>query len=227
LRTIPLSASVVADGFNPRDEFDKAELERLTASVKEDGLLQPLLVAPPVDGEYRLVDGERRYRACIEAALVEVPVLVRATDEDTPGRDFALLANSLRVDLNPVEEAQAFKRLIDYGGLTRRGVAEKYKVTPKYVTERLRILEVPAELHPAIVDGSIPPSAVKAVGELAKVHPALPAIAAKRVADKPRHQWDEPTTWADFGEDPIGAVIGSYDDDAEDLPAGVFDCGTT
>jgi ParB family transcriptional regulator, chromosome partitioning protein len=159
-----LSATVVADGFNPRDEFDKAELERLTASVKQDGLLQPLLLAPPVDGEYRLVDGERRYRACIEAALIEVPVLVRATDEDTQGLDFALLANSLRVDLNPVEEAQAFKRLIDDGGLTRRGVAEKYMVTQKCVTERLRILEVPAELHPAIADGSV--ACASAVGWL-------------------------------------------------------------
>ena len=90
LRTVPLSQVVVREGFNPRDDVERAELDRLTDSVREHGLIQPLVVRAAEDG-YELVDGERRYRACARAAVTEVPVIVRETDADTDGLDVALV----------------------------------------------------------------------------------------------------------------------------------------
>ncbi len=80
LRTLPLSQVLVREGFNPRDDVERAELDRLTQSVREHGLIQPLVVRP-AEGGYELVDGERRYRACAQPAVTEVPV-VRETDAD-------------------------------------------------------------------------------------------------------------------------------------------------
>ena len=84
LRTVSLSQVVVREGFNPRDDVERAELDRLTESVREHGLIQPLVVRP-AEGGYELVDGERRYRACAQAAVTEVPVIVRDTDTTPQG----------------------------------------------------------------------------------------------------------------------------------------------
>jgi ParB/RepB/Spo0J family partition protein len=224
LHTIPLSSINVEEGFNPRESYDAKELTRLAESVRLHGVLQPIEVAPAENGEYRLIAGHRRYLAAGEAALIEVPALVRYdVDEEARGLDHAIIENVLRADLNPVEEARAYKRLMEEAGLTRRGVAERCSVSQKRVTERLAILDVPEALHPKIADGTIPASAVKPLGELAKVHPALPAIAYKRVSSEPVHQWDEPVTWSDFCDDPIDIVIGRYAEEAADLPPDVFD----
>ena len=224
LHTIPLSSINLEEGFNPRDAYDAKELAKLAESVRLHGVLQPIEVAPTEDGEYRLIAGHRRYLAAGEAALIEIPALVRYdVDDAARGLDHAIIENVLRADLNPVEEARAYRRLMDDAGLTRRGVAERCSVSQKRVTERLAILEVPDGLHPRIADGTIPPSAIKALGELAKIHPALPAIAYKRVSSEPVHQWDEATTWSDLCEDPIDVVIGRYAEEADDLPSDVFD----
>jgi ParB family chromosome partitioning protein len=79
------------------------------------------------DDGYELIDGERRYHACTQAAVTEVPVIVRDTDVDTDGLDVALVANVSRIDLDPLEQAHAMQRLID-SGLTRKGVAEKLSI---------------------------------------------------------------------------------------------------
>ena len=226
LHTIPLSSINIEEGFNPRESYDARELAKLADSVRQHGLLQPIEVAPAGSGEYRLIAGHRRYLACGEAALVEVPALVRYdVDEAARGLDHAIIENVLRADLNPVEEARAYRRLMDDAGLTRRGVAERCSVSQRRVTERLQILDVPEALHARIADGMIPASAVKALGELAKIHPELPSLAYKRVTAEPLHQWDEPTTWSDFCEDPIGVVIGRYAEEAAELPPGVYDVG--
>ncbi len=125
LRTVPLSAIVVREDFNPRKSFDEAAIERMAATIADVGLLQPLLVRPAeTAGEYELVDGERRYRAAFRAGLTAAPVLVRARDEDTGGLVEALAANFHGAGHTPVEEAKAFGRLLD-AGLTRHGICER------------------------------------------------------------------------------------------------------
>jgi ParB family transcriptional regulator, chromosome partitioning protein len=99
--TVPLSAIVVDEQFNPRSDAEQAEIGRLAKSIAEHGLIQPLVVCPQGDG-YRLIDGERRYRACGEAAVVEVAVIVRPPDAETGALDVALVANRERVDLTKI-----------------------------------------------------------------------------------------------------------------------------
>jgi ParB family transcriptional regulator, chromosome partitioning protein len=94
----------------------------------------------------------------------------------------------MREDLDPVEEAKAYQRLIDEQGLTRKGVAEQLGVAQRCVTDRLQVLELPAELHPKVASGEIPPGAIKPLATLAKLHPELPAIAAARVEAGPANQ---------------------------------------
>ena len=111
------------------------------------GVLQPVLVQPAEDeGEFELVDGERRYRAAFKVGLTEIPALVREREVDTGGLIGALTANFHRAAHTPVEEAHAFARLLE-AGLTRKGVSERLQVSRELVRERLEILELPEELH--------------------------------------------------------------------------------
>jgi len=178
--TVKLSEISVAEGFNPRSDAERAEIDRLARSVAEHGLIQPLVVCPDGDG-WRLIDGERRYRACGEAQVVEVAVIVRQADQDTEALDVALVANSERVDLTPVDEAKAFKRLLDRG-LTRKGIARRCGVSQRLVSERLALLALDEGLYPQIAAGTIPPGAIRTLVELSKTHPRLPGRAVAEIA---------------------------------------------
>ena len=230
LRTIALSAIAVREGFNPREMFDGRELDRLAASIARRGLLQPLVVVPGEDpGAYRLVAGERRYRACFAVGLTEVPVLVRAVgcDGDVEGALVdAVVENLHRSDHTPVEEATAFARLLE-AGLTRKGICEQLSVSRERVRERLQLLAVPSELHGAIDAGEIPLAAVTALVELASIHPGLPACAWRRVSEAPEQSWQRPIGWADVVADPIGAVTCRYGSDTPQLPEGVYEAGAS
>jgi len=219
LRTVSLSEIVVREGFNPRDGAERAELDRLTDSVREHGLIQPLVVRE-AGGAFELVDGERRYRACEQAGVTEVPVIVRDTDTDTDGLDVALVANMSRVDLDVVEEARAFKRLLD-SGLTRKGVAEKLSITQARVRERLVLLELDEGLLGNVADGTIPQAAVKALVEVGKIHEALPARAVAQVLEGEASDDDyyaEQWTWKDVAQSPLEVAIA----DEEKLPAALY-----
>ena len=218
LRTVPLSKITVCEGFNPREGAERAEIDRLTDSVREHGLIQPLVVRE-ADGGYELVDGERRYRACAQAAVTEVPVIVRETDADTDGLDVALVANMSRVDLDPVEEARAMRRLIE-SGLTRKGVAERLSIPQARVRERLQLLELPQELWPRIADGSIPLAVAKALDELAKIHPQLPARAVAEVLEGQQSEdpYGEQWTWRDVSQNALEVAVA----DEDELPAGIY-----
>ena len=218
LRTVPLSTISVREGFNPRDDVERAELDRLTDSVREHGLIQPLVVCE-ANGGYELVDGERRYRACVKAAVTEVPVVVRETDADTEGLDVALVANMSRIDLDPVEQARAMARLIE-SGLTRKGVAEKLSIPQARVRERLQLLELDEELLPKVAEGTVPLGAVKPLAELAKIHPALPARAVAQVlaGEGSDDYYGEQWTWKDVQQNALEVAL----TDEDELPAGIY-----
>lgn len=228
LRIIPLSQIVVGDEHNPRRQFAPSDLDRLAHAMTTRGFDHPILVRPAVEpeGHFELIDGERRVRAAQQAAITEVPALVKLR-EDAPAGALvdAMLANDLGVKLDVVEEAHGFRRLITEGGLTRKGVAETFRIPVDRVRERLQILELPEALHDKVADGTIPLRAVKAFVALTKIHPELPLVALKRVTAAPLHSWDAPTTWDDLSSDPVGTVIGRYDEEHADLPADVYVAG--
>ncbi|HEX8086550.1 MAG TPA: ParB/RepB/Spo0J family partition protein [Solirubrobacteraceae bacterium] len=223
LRTLPLSRIKVVDGFNPRGGVERAQIDQLACSIAERGMLQPVLVQPAdEDGEYPLTDGNRRVLAAAQAGLMEIPALIRETDERTGGLDDALIANLGAIRLNPLEEALGFRRLGD-ARLTPREIAHRVPgMSERLVRERLRILDLPAELWPKVADKTIPLGAVEALASLAAIHPGLPSVAVGRVVDGPVEQWDAPTTWDDIMTDPISVVVGRYERQIDDLPSDVY-----
>ena len=138
----------------PRKIFEEQALAELSASIKEHGVLQPLLVRPMADGSYRLVAGERRYRAARMAVVTEVPVTIREmTDEEES--IFALIENLHREDLNAIEEAQGIKTLIDTFGFTQEEAAQKVGKSRTAVTNSLRLLNLPEDISNLVRDGKI------------------------------------------------------------------------
>ncbi|MBR5321109.1 MAG: ParB/RepB/Spo0J family partition protein [Clostridia bacterium] len=138
----------------PRKLFDEKALEELSKSIEQNGIIQPLLVRPMSDGSYQLVAGERRWRAARMAGLTEVPVTIREmTDEEASV--FALIENLQREDLNPVEEAQGLKSLIETYGFTQEETADRVGKSRVAVTNTLRLLKLPASVLKLLSDGKL------------------------------------------------------------------------
>jgi len=138
--------------FQPRQSFDEDALEELAQSIRAQGMLQPLLVRPRGDG-YELVAGERRYRAARRAGLDRVPAVVRVLD-DKEALAAALIENLQREDLNPVEEAEGYRRLIETG-LSQEEVARRVGKARSTVANALRLLTLPEPALAALRDGRI------------------------------------------------------------------------
>ncbi len=143
LRMIPLEL-IVANPKQPRRSFDDAALEALAGSLRERGVLQPVLVRPVPGGTYQLVAGERRWRAAQIAGLETIPALVRERD-DAAALEAALIENMAREDLNPVEEARACAALVEELGLTREIVGLRVGRSRVAVSNLLRLLDLPDE----------------------------------------------------------------------------------
>ncbi len=137
----------------PRKAFDKEALEQLADSIREVGLLQPILVQR-VDGRYRIIAGERRYRACRLAGLKRVPVVEREMSNED-GMLAALIENLQREDLNPMEEAAAIRQLMDTAGLTQEEAARRLGKSRPAVANTLRLLTLPAGLQELVIEGSL------------------------------------------------------------------------
>ena len=146
-----LAVSAIQPGrYQPRRHFDDVALDELAASIKTQGLLQPLVVRAVARGRYELIAGERRWRAAQRAGLTELPVLVREVPEQTV-LALALIENIQREDLSPLEEAQALQRLIEEFGLTHQQTADAVGRSRAAVSNLLRLLELPAPVR-ALLD---------------------------------------------------------------------------
>ena len=229
LRTVPLSAIVALEGWNPRMSFDDAELQTLSASMVDRGCLVPVILQATADGDYRLVDGEKRYKAAVLGAMMELPAIVRPVDagDDTAELEAELLvdafvANQHRSPLSLVEQALACRRLKVDHGLTIKGIAEKLKLKQARVKERLALLELPEALWPRIAAGDIPAGAIASLLALGKIHRGLPEVAVTLVLDRADVYDAQPWTWRDVTEDPLRVVAGGLHDESVDAPAGVF-----
>jgi len=147
--------------LQPRSDFDHEGLEELTGSIKEHGILQPLIVTQTETG-YQLVAGERRLRAAQILGLKTVPAIIRQVAEQKK-LELALVENLQRRNLNPIEEAVAFQRLIDEFNLTQEEVAQRLGKSRTTVTNTLRLLTLPTEIQKALVAGQINYSAARII----------------------------------------------------------------
>jgi ParB family chromosome partitioning protein len=155
LREVPIS-SIRPNALQPRTHFDEEAMSALAASIRELGVLQPVLVRPIGDGsEYELIAGERRWRAARRAGLQTIPVLVREVAADAHSLEQALVENLHREDLGPLEEAAAYQQLIDDFGHTHEQVATRVGKSRATITNTLRLLQLPAGVQRALADGSI------------------------------------------------------------------------
>ncbi len=150
--------------FQPRREFEQAKLEDLARSIRQYGVIQPLTVTrkefeKPDGGigtEYELIAGERRLRASKLAGVVSVPVIIRADyDDDKTKLEVAIIENLQREDLNPMDRAAAFARLVNEFGFKHTQIAEKVGKSREYVSNTIRLLALPADIQQALSDGKI------------------------------------------------------------------------
>ena len=149
--TLPV-AYLTPNPYQPRQRFDEEALAELTASIREKGLLQPILVRPVGDtGSYEIVAGERRWRAAQTAGLHEVPVVVRDLS-DGQALELAIVENVQRRDLSPVEEARGYRRLMDEFSHTQEAVAEMVGRSRSHIANLLRLLGLPQPVL-ALIDG--------------------------------------------------------------------------
>jgi ParB family chromosome partitioning protein len=149
----------------PRRGFSDAELEELAHSIREKGVLQPLLVrpAPGAPGEYQIVAGERRWRAAQQAGLRVLPVVIRADLDDLDVLEIGIIDNVQRQDLKPLEEAQAYRALMERFGRTQDDVARKVGKSRSHVANSLRLLTLPEAVLTALGDGSLTPGHARAI----------------------------------------------------------------
>ncbi len=145
----------------PRKVFDEDALIELADSIKQVGLLQPILVQDR-DGYYEIIAGERRWRACKIAGLKEIPVIIRKFTEQEIV-EISIIENIQREDLNPIEEAMAYKRLLDEFNLKQDEVAEKVSKNRTTITNSLRLLKLTEEVQQMIVDGKLSTGHARAI----------------------------------------------------------------
>ena len=153
LTELPVAA-IVPNRFQPREHFDEEALTSLTASIREMGVLQPILVRPAVDDQYEIIAGERRWRAAKRAGLQHIPCIVREV-EDTAALEHALVENLHRQDLNPLEEAAAYQQLMEDFGLTQELVAQRVGRSRSAVANTLRLFQLAPSLQRMIADGRL------------------------------------------------------------------------
>ena len=153
LRDIPLTAIEPNPG-QPRTQFDEESLGELTASIRELGVLQPILVREVAAGMFQLIAGERRWRAARRAGLATIPAIVRTTD-DRGLVEQALVENLQRQDLTALEEAAAFQQLIEDFGLTHDDVATRVGKSRSTVTNTVRLLQLPAAIQRFVAEGQL------------------------------------------------------------------------
>jgi len=153
LLELPLS-SIEPNARQPREHFEEEALVALTDSIRELGVLQPVLVRPVGDERYELIAGERRWRAAKRAGLPVIPALVREVEE-SGALERALVENVQRQDLNPLEEAAAYQQLIEDFGLTHEDVARRIGKSRSAISNALRLLQLPPTIQALVVNGQL------------------------------------------------------------------------
>lgn len=155
IRRIPVE-QLVANRANPRRDFDPDQLEELTSSIREKGIMQPLLVRPNPDeiGKFEIIAGERRWRAAQRAGLNDVPVIIRDVD-DKESLELAIIENVQRADLNPLEEAMGYGQLMEQFDYTQQDLAQVIGKSRSHVANTLRLLKLPRDVRDMLARGEL------------------------------------------------------------------------
>lgn len=140
--------------WQPRRDFDEESLNALASSIRENGLIQPVVVRKKKDGTYELAAGERRWRAAKMAGLTVIPAISKEYD-DRSMAEMALVENLQRKDLNPVDEGMAYQKLMDEYGLTQEGISQKVGKSRPYVANMVRLLDLPEEVKDFLSKGQL------------------------------------------------------------------------
>ncbi len=154
IRSLPID-QLQPSRHQPRSLFDDAGLDELAASIRAQGVIQPLIVTPTGGGAYTIVAGERRWRAARRAGLKVVPVVVRQVRDDRQQLELALVENLQRADLNPIEEAEAFRSLQESFGLSHEEIADRVGRARPAVTNTLRLLKLPRAVQDLLRAGRL------------------------------------------------------------------------
>src|SRR5438445_10256232 len=176
LKSLPIDR-IRSGRYQPRTRMDDASLAELSESIKVQGVVQPILVRPVDGGRYEIVAGERRWRAAQRAGLKEIPALIRAVP-DQAALALALVENIQREDLNPLEEAQGIKRLIEEFGLTHEAAAQAVGRSRSAVTNLLRLTQLARPVQELLLAGSLEMGHARALLSLA---PDAQVLAANRI----------------------------------------------
>ena len=171
---------IAPNPLQPRRSFDETKIDELAASIREKGVIQPLLVRRS-GGGYQLIAGERRFRAAVKAGLHELPVVVRDVS-DHEALQLALVENLQREDLNPIEEANAYQRLQEEFGLRQEEIADKVGKSRPAVANSVRLLLLPEEIQREVSQGKLPVGQARAL--LALEREALMVSTARQVIAK-------------------------------------------
>lgn len=154
-------ASIVRNPDQPRKSFDETQLSELSDSIKQNGVLQPILVRKKGD-KYEIVAGERRYQASKLAGMKEIPAIVREID-DAEVFQLALIENLQRSDLTPIEEARGYRQLLDTKGLTQDGLAKILSKSRSAIANTLRLMDLPQEVQDMMEEGQITAGHARAI----------------------------------------------------------------
>ncbi|MBX3531485.1 MAG: ParB/RepB/Spo0J family partition protein [Rhizobiaceae bacterium] len=152
-RVVPI-AFVGANPRNPRRSFADADLADLAQSIREHGIVQPVVVRPAQGGQFEIIAGERRWRAAQRAGLTDIPVIVRDVD-DRVALELAIVENVQRSDLNAIEEAAGYQALVDQHGYTQSDLAQVIGKSRSHVANTLRLLKLPEVIRDMLVDGTL------------------------------------------------------------------------
>jgi ParB family chromosome partitioning protein len=154
LASVPIE-QISPNPYQPRRTFNDASIEDLARSVREHGIIQPLVVTRTGDNKYRLIAGERRFRAAQKAGLSEVPVVVKETLTDSDTLQIALIENIQREDLNPIEEAHAYHQLHEEFGLTQEEISKRVGKERSTVANFLRLMRLPDPVKKLLASGQL------------------------------------------------------------------------
>ena len=169
---------LIANRANPRRDFAPEQLEELANSIREKGVMQPLLVRPTADpNQFEIIAGERRWRAAQNAGLTEVPVVIREVD-DREALELAIIENVQRVDLNPLEEAQGYGQLIEQFSYTQQDLAQVIGKSRSHVANTLRLLRLPQDVREMLARGDLTAGHARTL-----ITAEEPAALARRIVD--------------------------------------------